>query len=79
VSMPGIRSMRTVDGLFTTRQSILARLSRDCVVGLRVAAMALTYLVRGGRIRRAYRQAIRRGSVVWLDGEPKDGSTGYRA
>ena len=43
------------------------RLWRDVRLVAFLARMGLTWLVAGGRIRRAYRQARANGETFWLD------------
>lgn len=67
--------MHTLDERASRSGGLLNRLRRDVRLLVSITRMLIQYFTEGGRVRKAYRQHIQRGDVLWLD---EDGPTQHR-
>ena len=67
VHQTGRKYLHTTDNEGTTDHGLIAIVRRDVRVAWRMARMLVSYVFVGGRIRRAVREAARRGDVYYVD------------
>ena len=67
--------MHTLDDRTSQSGGFLSRLQRDARLLLSIARMLLQYFTQGRQIRKAYRERLVRGEVLWLD---EQGTTQHR-
>ena len=68
---PYLGSMRTIDPGTSGRTTAWSRVLERLGLVRRLAWMTLDYFVVGGRVRRAYRERVRRGETLYLDRWPR--------
>ena len=59
--------MHTLDERASRSAGFFNRLRRDLKLLVSIARMLMQYFTEGRRVRKTYRQHIRRGEVLWLD------------
>ena len=64
-----MRTVRTIDKQFVSKDSLPQRLRRDVRLLLRIARMLFYYFTIGARTRRLYRAKQARNEIFWVDEE----------
>ncbi len=64
-----MRTVRTIDKQFVSKDSLPQRLRRDVRLLLRIARMILDYFTIGARTRRLYWAKQARSEIFWVDEE----------